>query len=182
MIDINGIIGFILGAGATLLTAFMNNRYQLKRDKLKFDNEFIIQEKKKHFDLNQINRKELLIDLNRLNLIVGKLENSIDLTSSINDSEKKLTHLDFDVKYQKEIDFIIELNSLSVLKFPEINDSACILSGLHNQYWECLRLLLLSNKDKEDFSSSIKNIIEIKGKTAIEVSKIRNLSLKLAEK
>lgn len=184
MIATNEIISFLLGAGVTILTTLLNNRYQLKRDKLKFENDLILEDKKNEFELDKISRVELLSDLERLNTIVGKLEHSISLTSSVIESEKELSHLDFDSKYQKELEHLIELESLTVSKFTEIYDTVCSLSGLHNQYWGNQRLLLLTdiNTDRESYVSLQSRIIKISNKSKKEISKIRNLSLQFAKR
>lgn len=179
--EILSLLSFGLGAGSSLLSTYLTNKNQLKRDNEKYKNDLLIQERKNEFEIKQNYRIELLADLERLNNIVGKLENSISLTSSVIESDKKLAYQDFDAKYQEELNGIIEVESLVISKFTEMHDTICKISGLHNQYWGNQRLLLMIDikEEKERYIRMQRKIIEVANETASEIAKVRRKSLEL---
>ncbi len=178
------IITLLIGAGITYLTTYMNNRNLLKRDDKKYKHELSIEKNKIEQELNQKYRLELLNDLEKLNLIVGKLDNSISLTSSVIESTHKISAKEFDNKYLEEVCDIIQLECLGVSKFTDMHDLISSISELHNQFWGNQRLLLMSdvNEDKEVYTKLHMELIEISNKTHSLTQEIKKESIGIARK
>ncbi|WP_440067370.1 hypothetical protein [Tenacibaculum discolor] len=172
-----------LGAGISLISVYINNKSQLNRDRLKYQNDFKLENLKIENDSNLKYRTELLQNIERLNIILGKIENYISLTTSVIESSHKLSSEEFDKKYIQERFEIIELESIVIAYFPDLFENIRRVNGMHNNYWGHQRLLLMTEIEtqKESYVSLQKKIIEISNETYSEIDKTRNKIITVSE-
>jgi len=182
-----GIISLLsagLGAGITLLSVYFNNKNQIKRDQLKYQNDLNIERLRIENETHKKYRTELLQNIERFNNILGKIENSLSLTNSVIQSSNNLSSEDFDKKYLSEQIELVELESISIAFFPDLIDSIKRITALHNNYWGNQRLLLKINikTKREQYISMQSRIIEISNKTFPEIRNIKTDILKISKK
>jgi len=169
------IFTLIFGAGISLLTTYLNNRYSLKRDKFKFDNERQIEIDKRELDKQKETRLTLISNSESALSLIFEFEHSIGLTSSVIDSSAKMTHLEFDSKYRNELNVLVKLKALVATRFPDFYDKITKLDGLHNQYWGYQRLLLIdTNQNGDNLMALTKEIRRIETEANEEVRNVVN--------
>ncbi len=172
-----------LGAGISLLSVYLNNKFQLRRDKLKYRNDFDLESFKIENESNHKYRTELLQNIERLNIILGNIENSISLTTSVIQSSNKLSSEEFDKKYLMERVELVELESIAIAYFPDLFDNIRRITGAHNNNWGHQRLLLETDieTDRKSYSSLQSKIIEISNETNLEIISARNKMISKSE-
>lgn len=172
------IVSFSLGAMSTILVTHLNNRASNKRELQRINHERQTHFDKLRFEQLKSDKKEVVDNLKAFNLLLGKLEHSISLTSSVIESDRKMTISDFDTKHQEELSWLIELEAIAIVAFPNVHDEVLVLSGLHSHYWGNQRLLLMQDfeKDRKHFDVLQKEVIRIARESNVEIEKLRIFS------
>lgn len=171
---INNIIQILTGAGISLSTTYFVSKNQVKRDKVKFENESKIKKEKREFEEISSNKKNILENIEKICGLLSYFEHSISLTSSVIDSSNKMNPEEFDKFYKKELKQLTKLKSLIVSRFPNLYNNIQIIDNHHNNYWGNQRLLLQLDikSEKEDYLIIQKKIIEITYKTRSEINEL----------
>lgn len=178
-----GIIGAALGAAISLIGLYLNNRIQLKRDRIKNLHDRDIIELKMKSEEESKYKSLILQNIERVNSALGKVEHDLSLTASVIDSMHKLNHLDFDKKCLIERNELTSLESIAVVYFPGIIASIRRLINLHNNYWGHQKLLLMCDVDSEPqrYQMLQRKIIEISDNAYAEIGEVRHEIIKIAE-
>jgi len=181
---INSMALLITGATIPIITSYLNNKYQVRRDIMKYDNEREIEKEKREFDEAKNNRIYLIQNIEKVNGLLSYFEHSISLTSSVINSSNNMKTEEFDLIYRKELEQLISLKSIIIARFPDFYCNILRIDGYHNNYWGNQRLLLHIdiNKDKEGYLALQREITEIANKTSSEIYELSNTLRNYSEK
>jgi hypothetical protein len=172
---IQTILTLIFGAGISVLTTYLNNKYSLERDKFKFDKERELERDKQELEKNKETQLTLITSSESALSLIYEFEHSIGLTSSVIDSSANMSYLEFDSKYKQELNIFVKLKALVAIRFPDFYDNITKLDGLHNQYWGYQRLLLIDkNQNGKNLLSLTKEIRRIETEANQEIRNVVN--------
>lgn len=174
---------FFTGAASSIITTYLNNKYQVQRDIKNNENDRKVALENRAFTEKKENRSNLTRSIERVNGFLSYLEHSISLTSSVIDSSRNMTSEQFSVIYRKELVQLRILKSIIISRFPDFYNHILRIEGHHNNYWGSqTRLLKINIKENMDaYERMLKQIIEIVNNTNSEISELNNELRKLAE-
>lgn len=162
----------ILGAFISLITVYLNNKSQHKRDIEKYENDRKLERDKRNFEDEKEREKKLIYNIEQFHTLLCYFKYSISLTQSIIDSSCNLKPEEFDKNYKIELEKLLKIKNLTFLHFSMFYEEVQKIENIHNTYWGNQNQLLHLdvNKDKEDFQLVLSEIIKISDKASYEIN------------
>ena len=178
------LIGAILGAGITLISVFLNNKFQLRRDSLKYVNDYNIEKLKIESETKSNHELSILNNIENAIQLLSEIQLEISLTKSVIDSSNNLKFKDFDVNYLKENNKLAQIQAKSLIYFPQVLNKVENIVGFYNNYWGHQRILLMHYEQdrKENPGGLFEKVIQASDNTSREIVIIKNDLLELANK
>jgi len=182
---VNNITPYIVGAAFPIITMFINNKFQVRRDIMKYDNDRKIESEKRKFEEIKNNKINLIQSIEKAHGLLSYFEHIITLTSSVIDSTNNMKIEELDANYRKELEQLTNLKSIIIARFPDFYDDVLRIDEDHSNYWGNQRLLLSVDisTDYETYTSIQQRIITVVRKTSGDVyelrTKLRNYSKSL---
>lgn len=182
--EIITLLGTALGAAITIISVYLNNKFQLKRDDLKFDREYKIEKLKIDTDALSKHRNSILKSIEDTHQIISEIQFTISLTKSVIESSHKLPYQDFDKQYLTENNKLSKIESIAIIYLPEILENVKTVKDLYNNYWGHQRLLLMTDviEEQQGYRYLQEKIIQISDKTGVEINTMKNELFRVAEK
>lgn len=171
----NNITPYIVGAALPIITMAINNRLQVRRDLMKYDNDRRIETEKREFQEAKDNKVNMLQSIEKAYGLLSYFEHTISLTSSVIDSTNNLTSEEADAIYRKELKQLTSLKSIIIARFPDLYDDILKIDADHSNYWGNQRLLLKIdiNTDYERYTTMQQIIITVVRKTNEDIYELR---------
>lgn len=179
----NNIIHLITGAAIAIITSFFNNKFQLRRDIIKFENDRKIEIERREFEKANSIRLELLKTIEKIHELLNYFKDSISLTSSVIDSSNGISCQEFNMIHKKELKQFRNLKSIIQTRFPNLLNNILRIEGHHSNYWGNQNLLLGidASTNFESYQIIQKKLIEIADKASSEIYDIQTALVKSCE-
>lgn len=171
----NNIVPYITGAALSIMTMIVNNRLQVRRDMMKYDNDRRIEAEKREFEEAKDNKVNMLQSIEKAYGLLSYFEHTITLTSSVIDSINNMTSEEVDVNYRKGLKLLASLKSIIIARFPDFYDDVLKIDADYSNYWGNQRSLLTINidKDYDTYVSIQQAVIKVVRKTEEDIYELR---------